>query len=55
MKPLRAKMMRYMERRGYSASTVKTYISWVSQFAQEKAIKLIGMAFRLHQNGAAPG
>jgi hypothetical protein len=34
MKPLRAKMLRYMERRGYSALTVKSYISWVSQFAQ---------------------
>jgi site-specific recombinase XerD len=33
MKPLRAKMMRYMERRGYSASTIKTYISWVLQIA----------------------
>ncbi|MCB9296245.1 MAG: hypothetical protein H6559_24460 [Lewinellaceae bacterium] len=26
MKPLRAKMLRYMERRGYSEPTVKTYI-----------------------------
>ena len=42
MKPLRAKMLRYMERRGlgvsfaerYSEPTVKTYVSWVSQFAQ---------------------
>lgn len=27
-------MLRYMERRGYSALTVKSYISWVSHFAQ---------------------
>ena len=27
-------MVRYMERRGYSASTIKTYTSWVSQFAR---------------------
>ena len=33
MKPLRAKMLRYMERRGYSESTIRTYTMWVSQFA----------------------
>ena len=26
-------MMRYMERRGYSESTIRTYTMWVSQFA----------------------
>lgn len=27
-------MLRYMERRGYSPSTAKSYVSWVSQFAR---------------------
>ncbi|MCB0540958.1 MAG: phage integrase N-terminal SAM-like domain-containing protein, partial [Bacteroidetes bacterium] len=33
MKPLRAKMLRYMERRGYSPSTIRAYTMWVLQFA----------------------